>query len=73
MNQKPKKPQDDAKIIHLYFNPEHIHEIDDYVNEQKKQGIKNADGRIYSRNDYFIEAAEAYANKVGLTTSPRKK
>ena len=68
-----KNSDDNVKIIHLYFNPEHIHEIDDYVNEQKKQGIKNPEGRQFSRNDYFLDAAEAYAQKIGLTTSPRKK
>lgn len=73
MSQKPKLQQDDIKVIHLYFNLEHIHEIDDYVNEQKKKGVRNAEGRIYSRNDYFIEAAESYALKIGLSTSPRKK
>ena len=42
------------KIVHTYFNPEHISEIDDYVNEQKKLGRKNSEGRAYSRNDYFL-------------------
>lgn len=66
-------PNDDTKIIHLYFNPDHIDEVDDYVNELKKQRVKNSEGRQYSRNDYFLEAAEEYGKKLGLLTSPRKK
>ena len=59
------------KVVHTYFNPEHISEIDNYVNEQKKLGKKNADGRAYSRNDYFVEAMTDYAKKLGLRTAPK--
>ena len=61
------------KIVHTYFNPEHISEIDDYVNEQKKLGRKNSEGRAYSRNDYFVEAMADYAKKLGLRTTPKNK
>ena len=58
------------KVIHTYFNPEHINEVDRYVIKQKNTGKKNASGRAYSRNDYFAEALADRAKTLGLKTSP---
>lgn len=54
------------KIIHVYFDREQINEIDAYVTQQKREGRKNAQGRVYSRNDFFIEASLLHAKELGL-------
>ena len=61
------------KKFPCYINEEHIHEIDDYVNIQKRAGKKGATGKPMNRTDYIRDALEVYAKKIGLKTSPIKK
>lgn len=62
---KKKRP-----MIHIYISEEHDHEIKDFVNDQAFNGRKNPKGRKWSRNDFILEAIEAYSKKNGLKTSP---
>lgn len=59
-------------VIHLYFSEDHINEVDKFILDNKSKD-KNIDGRKFSRNDYFMEAAAAHAKKLGLKTDPRFK
>ncbi len=63
-------PKNTDKIVHLYFNKDFVNEVDMYILTNKADE-KNPSGRKYSRNDFMIEAADAYAEKLGLKTRAR--
>ena len=62
--------EEEAKVIHLYFSPEHIQEIDMHI-AKNMRGVKNEKGRAYSRHDYFIDMAAQFGKELGLQTNPR--
>lgn len=57
--------------IGVYVNPENIREINEFSNEQSKNGKKNDSGRKYSKHDFLVDAIEEYSKDNGLKTSPK--
>lgn len=66
-------PQKKDKKFPCYVSEDHIHEIDDHVNAQKRAGKKGESGKPVNRNDYIRDALASYGKVTGLKTSPYTK